>query len=400
MDLQEFREPASIGERSPNAANISFVPDSITGGGFRVASAQSWILVGIPERKIVCEIFVYMYVHLVGCLIVVFWVASGIAICHRALRIARLPVLCEDLRKSSLFKQTWSPFLRFNDSYGPVPSSALIILRGMLLGPYRFWASVMCVFFAAIASMIFPVAWVAATAKWSSAKILSSLGVTVLQRGQRASRLEAPCLVPNHIGPLDMLGLLSVDCCFVANEKVLDTVFIGRVTASIRSIFVGRDSADSRKAAKKTITERLCDDSRDWPQLVIFPEGTTTSGRGLVQFRRGAFESGRPVQPVSIRYSNLQLSMAMVDVIDYFCFVSTLPGSTMTLEYLPVVSPTQHDTPEDVAAKCRSAIAASQDPKLALFGLESHRDERELMNFISHLNRKGSAQPRQVKKSN
>ena len=38
-----------------------------------------------------------------------------------------------------------------------------------------------------------------------------------------------------------------------------------------------------------------------WPQLLIFPEGTTTNASQLVIFRTGAFAAGQPVQPVAIQ---------------------------------------------------------------------------------------------------
>ena len=38
-----------------------------------------------------------------------------------------------------------------------------------------------------------------------------------------------------------------------------------------------------------------------WPQLLIFPEGTTTNGQALVRFRTGAFSTGHSIQPLCIR---------------------------------------------------------------------------------------------------
>ena len=36
--------------------------------------------------------------------------------------------------------------------------------------------------------------------------------------------------------------------------------------------------------------------------MLLFPEGTTTSGRCLLPFKTGAFLAGLPVQPVILRY--------------------------------------------------------------------------------------------------
>ena len=38
-----------------------------------------------------------------------------------------------------------------------------------------------------------------------------------------------------------------------------------------------------------------------WPQLMIFPEGSTSNRRALMTFAPGAFNPGKTVQPVVIR---------------------------------------------------------------------------------------------------
>ena len=43
---------------------------------------------------------------------------------------------------------------------------------------------------------------------------------------------------------------------------------------------------------------------RRWPQLLIFPEGSTSNRKALMSFKPGAFIPGKPVQPVLVRYPN------------------------------------------------------------------------------------------------
>jgi 1-acyl-sn-glycerol-3-phosphate acyltransferase len=40
------------------------------------------------------------------------------------------------------------------------------------------------------------------------------------------------------------------------------------------------------------------------PQVALFPEGTTTNGSYLLNFKVGAFKPGLPVQPVHFDYSD------------------------------------------------------------------------------------------------
>ena len=44
------------------------------------------------------------------------------------------------------------------------------------------------------------------------------------------------------------------------------------------------------------------------PQVAIFPEGTTTNGTYLLNFKIGAFKPGLPVQPVHFDYNDPLLS--------------------------------------------------------------------------------------------
>lgn len=60
-------------------------------------------------------------------------------------------------------------------------------------------------------------------------------------------------------------------------------------------IFVDRECKDSRKSAMEKIRERaqLLSENKDnpdgigWPQIVVFPEGTTTKRNQLITFKPG-----------------------------------------------------------------------------------------------------------------
>ena len=337
----------------------------------------------------------------------IFWIASAIFIAHTALKAARLPEVCSALKAKGLIKPGWIPFMRFNNANAIVPSRIMIVIRAFCVGPYKFWSPVLCITVVALSSIVLTEVGVAKFTRWICARILSSVGLKVTLRGTRVAKSAAPCLVCNHVSMMDMLTLLTMDCCFVGNDSVLKIVFIGRVCKALKSIFVGRDSPDSRAAARVAIKERLFSiiaadpNSKHCPQLVIFPEGTTTNGTGLLTFRRGAFESGVPIQPVRIEYSNLQCSMSLLSIADLLCYLAVLPESEITVHYLPVVTPVAGELPEALASRCRDAIATSksayggQSP-MVLYGPESHRDEREFMQFVASCD----IRPRDVRKSN
>lgn len=68
-------------------------------------------------------------------------------------------------------------------------------------------------------------------------------------------------------------------------------------------VFVDRSTGDSRKATMDAIEKHCTDWKVGSRPLLIFPEGTTTNGEGLVDFKRGAFVSGVPVRPVVTVYT-------------------------------------------------------------------------------------------------
>ena len=53
----------------------------------------------------------------------------------------------------------------------------------------------------------------------------------------------------------------------------------------------------------------------DYNRLVVFAEGTTTNGEGLIPFRKGAFDIGAPVKLTCIKYksSNVDAVMNLID---------------------------------------------------------------------------------------
>ncbi|CAF91143.1 unnamed protein product, partial [Tetraodon nigroviridis] len=128
-----------------------------------------------------------------------------------------------------------------------------------------------------------------------------------------------------------------------------------------QSVLVSRKDPESRKKAAAQLNERLTSDGY-WPQMLMFPEGTTTNGAALIKFKPGAFLAGVPVQPVLLRYPNrLMRNWAAVLFVQAGVFAYcedsvrwTYKGTTwleslwhttsqlytnMTIEFLPVYEP-------------------------------------------------------------
>ncbi|KAM9717198.1 lysophospholipid acyltransferase LPCAT4 [Menidia menidia] len=182
-----------------------------------------------------------------------------------------------------------------------------------------------------------------------SRAVFFSLGfLWVRVKGRRADLKEAPVLVvAPHSGFLDMLVLCPTQLATVVSRSENTSLpVIGALLEFNQSVLVSRKDPESRKRAVAQLNERLTSKGY-WPQMLMFPEGTTTNGRALLKFKPGAFLAGVPVQPVLLRYPN------RVDTVRW-----TYKGTTwtealwhttsqfytnMTVEFLPVYNPSQEE---------------------------------------------------------
>jgi len=114
------------------------------------------------------------------------------------------------------------------------------------------------------------------------------------------------CLfVSNHIGYLDPFAVLMyVDANLVAKSEISKWPLIGLAGYLAGTIFVNRNNKSSRWETAEAIRRALEDNT----SVLVFPEGTTSSGAGILPFRPRSFEAayraGVPVQPVVIRYEH------------------------------------------------------------------------------------------------
>ena len=110
-----------------------------------------------------------------------------------------------------------------------------------------------------------------------------------------------------------------------------------------------RKSSTSRSQVANTICERS-NSNEDWPQIVLFPEGTNTNRKLLIRFKLGAFNPGKSIQPVILRY----IGYDMEDCITWtYCqshsylhsiwYIITNPINLLELEFLPIYTPSEEE---------------------------------------------------------
>uniref|UniRef100_A0A3Q3LSA5 Lysophosphatidylcholine acyltransferase 4 n=1 Tax=Mastacembelus armatus TaxID=205130 RepID=A0A3Q3LSA5_9TELE len=186
-----------------------------------------------------------------------------------------------------------------------------------------------------------PIIWLLSRA------VFFSLGfVWVKVKGHKVDLKKAPVLVvAPHSSFLDMLVLCPAQLATVVSRSENKSLpVIGALLEFNQSVLVSRKDPESRKNAVAQLTERLTSNGY-WPQMLMFPEGTTTNGRALIKFKPGAFLAGVPVQPVLLRYPNKLVTLLNKTLQWPFCphhWRRTMVAFFLS-QFLPVYNPSQEE---------------------------------------------------------
>lgn len=138
--------------------------------------------------------------------------------------------------------------------------------------------------------------------RWTSG-LVRGLGLDVRMSG---SLPEGGCLVvANHRSYIDIAPLYAaVPGFFLAKAEVAAWPVLGWAARLGDTVFVARSDAESRRRSRAELAERL----RRGHRVLVFPEGTTHAGPGILPFRPALFELAAredlPVVPVAIEYDD------------------------------------------------------------------------------------------------
>lgn len=169
-------------------------------------------------------------------------------------------------------------------------------------------------------------------------------------------------IFPNHDSYLDILVLSSITPVrFLSMAAVRNYPLIGMMAAAIGTVFVDREDAASRKAARSSLAATLRYEPH--PPIVVFPEGKIQPGDAVLPFRYGAFalacENQVAYLPCALRYRPWELvtwhhSESLVTALwRLACARQPLYAELMPL---PVVAPAPGADPAQLAETARQAI--------------------------------------------
>jgi 1-acyl-sn-glycerol-3-phosphate acyltransferase len=187
---------------------------------------------------------------------------------------------------------------------------------------------------------------------------LRALGLDVANRGI-PSTAPGTLFVANHISFADVVALATrIDATFVAKSDVRRWPLIGPLAARFGTIFVERER--SLEAARQA--DLLASHLRAGGNLVLFPEGTTSDGRGVLPFRSAllaAAEAAGAVQPVAIRYSDAARRAYVADESFAANLLRLAPYTArVELVFLPPLDPSLRTDRKGLARAAREAVEA------------------------------------------
>ncbi len=129
------------------------------------------------------------------------------------------------------------------------------------------------------------------------------MGIDVQVEGELPD--EGVLLVANHRSYIDVIAIgATIPIAFLAKAEVARWPVIGFGCKISGVVFVDREYKESRKKSREDIIEHM----RNGASIMVFPEGTSFEGPGVLPFKRGIFvtaaENVFPVVPVAIEYED------------------------------------------------------------------------------------------------
>jgi 1-acyl-sn-glycerol-3-phosphate acyltransferase len=147
--------------------------------------------------------------------------------------------------------------------------------------------------------------------RWS-ARLLSLLHIEAREHG----RIEAPqgnvLVVANHVSWLDIFVINAQQPArFVAKADLAHWPLIGTLIRGSGTIFIERTRRSDTRRVNECATQALLGGD----VIVVFPEGTTSDGAGLLRFHASLLQpiidSNGRVQPVALRYRDVTGARSM-----------------------------------------------------------------------------------------
>jgi len=140
--------------------------------------------------------------------------------------------------------------------------------------------------------------------RWWARKMLAVLGIAFECEGEPLR--HSALIVVNHISWLDIMAVHAVvpEARFVSKADVKSWPLVSRLVDAAGTLYLERE----KKRDALRVVHALAAALAGGEVVAIFPEGTTSTGHGLLPFHanllQAAIATSTPVQPVAMRYSD------------------------------------------------------------------------------------------------
>lgn len=194
--------------------------------------------------------------------------------------------------------------------------------------------------------------------------------------GKRDPKVRILTAAP-HSSFMDSIFIVYLNFISIIARAGSDQVTLfGNLTKMCHPILVNREKQQSRSDTVNMLIDRV-KSGENWPQICIFPEGTCTNRKALVQFKTGAFIPGVSIQPVCVKYPS--------DGFDSISWTWRGPGafetvwltlckfnSPVEIHFMPVHHPTDEEIKDPVlfAENVRKEMAEYLNVPLSEYSYE------------------------------
>ena len=203
------------------------------------------------------------------------------------------------------------------------------------------------------------------------------LGIDVVFSGEETS-LKPVLYVSNHISYIDIFVLGGIRAYYIAKSEVANWPVLGQLARFQNTLFFERNVGKA-KAQLQVMQSHLASGN----SLILFPEGTSTNGTHVKEFKSSLFEAANipnteqrvTIQPITVAYTRYAGEKMDQSALDHYAWYATMPFGShfrslfslkkvdVKVHFHPVCYLDDFDTRKHCAQHCQSLVAG----KLAEF---------------------------------
>ena len=194
--------------------------------------------------------------------------------------------------------------------------------------------------------------------------MLAAMGLRLVTEGD--AHPGPVLLVANHVSWLDILALNAAQPArFVSKADVRHWPFIGWMVACGGTLFIERE----RKRDAMRVVHQVAEALQRGSVIAMFPEGTTSSGEGLLPFHANLLQAAVvthvPAQPIALRYADAVSAVSRsapyiddINLVQSLWAIVCTRGLQVRVQRLPAVATEGLDR-RAISDRARAELAAA-----------------------------------------